>query len=209
MLTLHYAPNTCARASLIALAESGADYRLVRLDFAQAEQRKPDYLAVNPKGRVPALVTERGVLTETPAILAFIAQSFPAAHLAPLDDPFALAQMQAFHSYLCSTVHVAHAHKGRGARWSDDPAAHASMRQKVGQNMLECFRLIESTMLRGPWVMGDAFSVADAYLYTISGWLEGDGVDLALLPATQAHRQRMAQRPAVQRALAQETAGSV
>ena len=209
MLTLHYAPGTCARAAVIALAESGAAYELVRLDFSQADQRKPAYLAVNPKGRVPALVTERGVLTETPAILAFIAQSLPAARLAPLDDPFAFAQMQAINSYLCSTVHVAHAHKSRGARWSDDPATHASMREKVPQNMLECFRLIESGMFRGPWVMGEAFSVADAYLYTLSGWLEGDGVDIAQLPALQQHHQRVHQRPAVQRALAQEKTGIV
>ena len=208
MLTLYYAPGTCARASLIALAEAGADYTIVPLDFGQAEQRKPEYLAVNPKGRVPALATGRGVLTETPAILAFIAQSFPAARLAPLDDPFAFAKMQAFNSYLCSTVHVAHAHGRRGARWADDPAAHESMHRKVAQNMLECFQLIESGMFQGPWVMGDTFSVADAYLYTISGWLEGDSVDLGLLPATQAHRQRMAQLPAVQRALAQEVAGT-
>ena len=209
MLTLYYAPGTCARASLIALAESGADYGSVRLDFAQADQGKPDYLAINPKGRVPALTTERGVLTETPAILAFIAQSFPAARLAPLDDPFAFAQMQAFNNYLCSTVHVAHAHGRRSVRWADDPVAHASMRQKVAQNMRECFQLIESSMFQGPWVLGDAYSVADAYLYTISGWLEDDDVDLALLPATQTHRQRMDQRPAVQRALAQEAAGTV
>ena len=63
------------------------------------------YLAINPKGRVPALVTDRGILTETPAILAFIAQSFPQAKLVP-DDPFAFAQAQSFNSYLCSTVHI-------------------------------------------------------------------------------------------------------
>lgn len=204
MLTLHYAPNTCARASLIALADSGLDHQAVRLDFAAGEQRQAPYLAINPKGRVPALQTPRGTLTETPAILAFIAQSAPAARLAPLDDPFAFAQMQAFNSYLCSTVHVAHAHKGRGARWADEPAAHQAMQRKVASNMLECFRLIEAHMLQGPWVMGEHYSVADAYLYTISGWLPGDGVDLSALPATRDHRARMEQRPAVQRALAVE-----
>ncbi len=209
MLKLYYAPETCARASLIALAESGADYAIARLDFARGEQRQPDYLAINPKGRVPALSTASGTLTETPAILAYIAQTFPAARLAPLDDAFAFAQLQSFNSYLCSTVHTAHAHKRRGARWADDPAAQESMRQKVGANMLECFQLIEATMFSGPWVMGDAYTVADAYLYTISSWLEGDGVDLSQLPVTRAHRARMEQRPAVQRALAEEAAGRV
>ena len=86
MLKLFYSPNSCALASHIALQEAGADYETVRLDFRANEQRKPEYLAINPKGRVPALATDRGILTETPAILAFIAQSFPQARLAPLDD---------------------------------------------------------------------------------------------------------------------------
>src|SRR6185369_10026394 len=100
-----YSPNSCALASHIALEEAGAVYETVRLNFRDNDQRKPDYLKINPKGRVPALVTDRGILTETPAILAFVAQSFPKADLAPLDDPFAFAQVQAFNSYLCATVH--------------------------------------------------------------------------------------------------------
>ena len=76
------------------------------VDFGSQAQRSPDYLAINPKGRVPALVTESGTLTETPGLLLFVAQRFPNAELAPLLDPFALAQVQEFNSYLCSTVHV-------------------------------------------------------------------------------------------------------
>ena len=120
MTTLYYAPLTCALASHIALEDDGAEYRLRRVDFSSGEQRSPDYLAVNPKGRVPALGTPRGVLTETPALLAYIAQTWPQARLAPLDDPFAFAQLQAFCAYLCSTVHVAHAHRPRGSRWADE-----------------------------------------------------------------------------------------
>ena len=97
MLTLYYATNTCALASHIALEESGAAYDTRLVDFATAEQTKPDYLRINPKGRVPALVTDRGVLTETPAILAYIAQTHPAARLAPLDDPFAFAETAGVH----------------------------------------------------------------------------------------------------------------
>ncbi len=77
MLTLYYANGTCALASHLALEYAGAAYQVVRVDFSQQEQRSPDYLRLNPKGRVPALVTERGVLTETPALLQFISQSFP------------------------------------------------------------------------------------------------------------------------------------
>jgi glutathione S-transferase len=85
MLKLFHARGTCALASHIALEEAGASFELVRLDFRADDQRKPEYLAVNPKGRVPSLVTERGVLTETPAILAYIAQRFPAARAARVD----------------------------------------------------------------------------------------------------------------------------
>jgi glutathione S-transferase len=152
------------------------------------------------------MVTDRGLLTETPAMLAFIAQSFPEARLAPLDDSFAFAQIQAFNSYLCSTVHVAHAHRMRGQRWADDPAAIAEMQRKVPQSVAAAFALIEHDMLKGPWVMGEAYTICDPYLFTLAGWLEGDGVDLTPLPRVIAHRRRMSERPAVQKAIAVEIA---
>src|SRR5450432_1383434 len=142
MLKLYYAPGTCALASHIALQEAGATYTTERLDFKTNQQNSAEYLAINPKGRVPALVTERGILTETPAMLAFIAQSFPQAKLAPSDDPFAFAQAQAFNSYLCSTVHVAHAHKMRGARWATAEASFTDMKGMVPKTMAACFALI-------------------------------------------------------------------
>jgi glutathione S-transferase len=204
MLTLYYATNTCALASHIALEEAGADYETRWVDFKSAEQTKPDYLKINPKGRVPALITDRGVLTETPAILAYVAQTHPQAKLAPLDDPFAFAELQSFMAYLCATVHVAHAHRMRGARWADDPAAHEAMKKKVPQSVGACFELIERKMLKGPWVMGEAYTVADPYLFTIARWLEGDSVDPAAYPHVLDHRDRMAERPAVQRVLRSE-----
>jgi glutathione S-transferase len=206
VLKLFYALNTCALASHIALEEAGLRHETLRLDFASGEQTKPEYLAVNPKGRVPALVTDRGVLTETPAILLYIAQLAPQAKLAPLDDAFELARLQAFNSYLCSTVHVAHAHMRRGKRWSDEDASIADMRRKVPQNMADCFGLIEREMFAGPWVMGAQYTVCDPYLFTIEKWLEGDGVDIARFPRIDDHFRRMSARPAVQRALAVEQA---
>ena len=204
MLKLFYGSNACSLASHIALAETGADYEAVRLDLRSGEQRKPGYLAVNPKGRVPALVTDSGILTETPAILAFVAQSFPKAGLAPLDDPFAFAQVQAFNSYLCSTVHVAHAHRVRGSRWADDPAAIAEMKRKAPETVTACFDLIEGEMLKGPWVMGETYTICDPYLFTVAEWLDGDGVDLSRLPRVIDHRTRMAERPAVRKAISEE-----
>ena len=153
MLKLYYAPSTCALASHIALEEAGATYETVRLSFKTEDQKKPEYLKINPKARVPSLVTDRGIITETPAILIYIAQTFPAAKLAPLDDPFALARVQAFNSYLCSTVHVAHAHRMRGYRWADDAGrdrAHEEEGAADGRRMLRADRARD---VRGP--LGD------------------------------------------------------
>jgi glutathione S-transferase len=207
MLNLFYAPLSCALASHIALEEAGANYTTTRVDFRRDEQRSPEYLKVNPKGRVPALATEHGILTETPAILAYIAQLHPQARLAPFDDAFAFARVQSFNSYLCSTVHVAHAHRLRGSRWTDDPAAIEAMRKKVPQNMGDSFALIERELPAGPWVMGEHYSICDPYLFTIGQWLAGDGVDIARFPKVKAHHDRVAARPAVQRAIAQESSG--
>ena len=161
MFKLYYAPGTCALATHIALEEAGAPYEAVPVDFGSQAQRSPEYLAINPKGRVPALVTENGTLTETPGLLLFVAQRFPKAELAPLSDPFALAQVQEFNSYLCSTVHVAQAHGRRGARWADDAAAIEAMKRKVPATMTECFELIERKLLKDPWVMGEQYTICD------------------------------------------------
>jgi glutathione S-transferase len=203
-MKLFYAAHTCSLASHIALKEAGAEYSTVRISFADSEQRSPGYLAINPKGRVPALLTDRGILTETPAMLAFIAQSFPRAGLAPLDDPFAFAQVQAFNSYLCSTLHVAHAHRMRGHRWADDPVAIAAMQRKVPHSVSECYHLIERDMLKGPWVMGNVYTICDPYLFTLAQWLEDDGVEPGRIPKVIEHRRRVSERPATRLAIAEE-----
>lgn len=205
-MILHTAPNTCGLATHITLIEAGADFELQWIDFATNGQRRPDYLELNPHGRAPALVTQQGVLTETPALLAYVAQRFPGARLAPIGDHFTFGKVQAFNSYLCSTVHVAHAHRMRGRRWVDDPAAIAAMQRKVPASVTACFELIERHMLKGPWVMGEAYTICDPYLFTLSQWLEVDGADLTRLPRVLEHRARVNERPAVQRALREERA---
>jgi glutathione S-transferase len=206
MFTLYFAPHTCSLATHIALEEAGASYGIRRIDFSRTEQQSADYLKINPKARVPALVTPRGILTETPAMLAFVAQSFPEAELAPLDDPFAFAEVQAVNSYLCSTLHVAHAHRMRGYRWADEASSFEDMKRKVPRSVGACFELIETSMLKGPWVMGERYTIADPYLFTMAQWLESDGVDPARIPRVIEHRARMAARPGVKKAIAQELA---
>jgi glutathione S-transferase len=201
---LYYAPGSCARASHIALREAAADFELALVDLGRSEQRTDAYRSINPKGRVPALETDRGILTETPAILAYIAQTFPAAGLMPLEDPWSFASVQSFNAYLCATVHVAHAHIRRGERWADDPAAIAEMKRKAPEVVAACFRMMEEEMFAGPWVLGDEYSVADPYLFTITQWLPVHGLEASSYPKISRHMERMLERPAVQAAIEAE-----
>ena len=200
MLTFYYAKSSAAYAPHILLEELDLDYKAVRIDFQTAEQRSPAYLEVNPKGRVPALVTDKGILTETPAMLAYLAQISPDQNLVPT-DPFEFAIAQAFNSYMASTVHVAHAHKHRGDRWADDPSAHEAMKSKVTENMTEHARMIEEYYLKGPFVMGDRFSFCDPYMALVTRWFRDDEVDLDQFAKIKEHDTLMRQRPSMQHVL--------
>ena len=205
MLKLFISHGSISLASLILLEEVGASYEAICVDFSCNEQQQDAYLKINPKGRVPALVTENGILTETCAILVYIAQRFGPEHLVSMDDAFLFSRIQEFNSYLASTVHVAHAHRFRGKRWVSDQAALDAMKQKVPETMTQGVTLIEDELLQGPWVMGDTYTVCDPYLFTIGRWLEDDGVDMKRIPRILEHRRCMIDRPATQSALSQSS----
>lgn len=197
MIKLYYAPGTIAAASAIALREAGLEHALEAVDFASGAQTKSPYLSINPKGRVPALVTQRGALTETPAILDWIAASAPEAELMPHDSWHA-ARVRELMSYLASTMHVNHAHKRRGARWADDETAHDAMRAKVPETMAACCDFLEKTLPLSSYAVGSSFTVADPMLYTVCQWLPGDEVDLANYPRLAAYLSLMDGRESVQ-----------
>ncbi|WP_170469939.1 glutathione S-transferase family protein [Ruegeria arenilitoris] len=196
-MQLYYAPRTISVAIAIALEEAGLNYEPVRLDFAGGEQTKPAYKQINPKGRVPALVVDGGILTETGALLEYIAAVAPEAGLVP-DDAVMAARMREVMFYLASTMHVNHAHKMRGHRWADKESSWNDMAGKVAQTMTESCEYITSNGLRGPFVLGETVSLADAYLYVVCSWLEGDGVDVSAFPKILAFREAMEARPSVQ-----------
>lgn len=204
MMKLFYSPNACSLATHIALEEAGAEYELVEVNVRTGAHQTPEYLALNPKGKVPALATDQGTLTETPALLAYIAQTHPQAGLAPLDDPFEFARFQGINDYIAGSLHVAYAHIFRGYRWADDEAAIEAMKAKGPSVVAQCLTLIQESMLKGPWLLGDRYSAADAYLYVLGRWAPRAGLGLADFPALAAHAARVEERPAVQRALAQE-----
>ncbi len=196
-MQLYCAPRTISVAVAIALEEAGLDYEAIRLDFANGEQTKPAYKQINPKGRVPALAVDGGILTETGALLDYIATIAPQAGLVP-EDPVMAARMREVMYYLASTMHVNHAHKMRGHRWADKKSSWKDMKDKVAQTMTTSCKYISSNGLRGPFVLGETFSLADAYLYVVCSWLEGDGVDVSAFPKILAFREAMEARPSVQ-----------
>lgn len=196
-MQLYYAPRTISVAVVIAMEEAGLKYETVPIDFATAEQTKPAYGQINPKGRVPALVVEGGILTETGALLDYVADIAPEAGLVP-EDPVLAARMREVMYYLASTVHVNHAHKMRGPRWANKTSSHKDMAAKVPETMTASSAHIERYGLRGPYVLGDWFSLADCYLYVVCSWLEGDGVDVSAFPKILAFRAAMEARTSVQ-----------
>ena len=198
MLTLWYSRKSCAYTPHILLYETGSEFEAKQLDFAKNEQTSSDFLRINPKGKVPALVTPDGVLTENPAILLYIAQTFPEKSFAPI-NPFELAKAQAFNMFIASTVHVAHAHKHRGYRWVDDVSAQSAMASKVPSNMADCASVIQEHYFNGPFVLGEHFSICDPYLALVTRWLGPDGVSLDDFPKLKKHDEMMKQRPSVKK----------
>ena len=192
MLKLHYAPRTISVAVAIALEEAGTPYEAVRVDFASFEQTKPDYRELNPKGRVPALETPDGVLTETAAILEYAVPG-----LVP-EDPYAAAKMRELMSYLNGTMHPHHAHAIRGERWASEESSFADMKRQVPLRMADCAAYLEGYVQSLPFEAGKMEVLSDAYLYVVLSWLPGDGVDIAHYPRLAAFQHDMNTRAAVQ-----------
>ena len=198
-MELFYTPNTISVVVAIALEEAGIAYTPRLVDFSTAEQTKEPYLTLNPKGRVPTLVTPQGTLTEAGAILDYIGTMAP--ELIP-HDPFQVGRMREVMYYVASTFHIAHAHKIRGARWADLETSFADMRAKVPQTVRACCAYLESAYPLEPFVLGSDFTLADPYLYVVSTWGEGDGVEMANFPKLSAFMETMRARPSVQAVIA-------
>ncbi len=195
-MQLYFAPRTISVAVAIALEEAGVEYEAIAIDFSAKEQTSPAYAQINPKGRVPALVVNGGILTETGALLEFIADQKPEAGLRPTDQ-ILLARMREVMFYLASTMHVNHAHKLRGSRWASERSSYKDMQSKVASNMTDNCAHLSSFGLRGPFVLGDTPCLADFYLYVICTWLDGDGVTLANFPKIQTFMSSMEERDSV------------
>ncbi len=195
-MRLFFTNDSIAVAVAIVLEEAGRAYDPVFVDFSKSEQTKPGFLAVNPKGRVPALEVDGQILTETGAILEFLAALAPGIELVP-SDPLNAARMREVMFYCATTFHVNHAHKMRGHRWADREESWSDMTAKVPQTMTASAAYIEATSLMGPLVLGDRLSLADPYLFICCSWLGNDQVDLAPFPKVRAFLEAMNARASV------------
>ncbi|SFS72017.1 glutathione S-transferase family protein [Brevundimonas viscosa] len=201
MLKLYYSPGACALASHIALEEAHADYELVRIDLSKGEQKTPEYLAVNPAGVTPALVSDDGVLTENLAIMWYAAATHPDAGLLPPDDaPFELARMLRVNGFLASALHPA-----IGKVLFARPPLEGEARAQALEPALAKYDIVEHHLLKGPWVLGERYTVADGYLSVFSRWLRlADLLDPDRFPKLNAHLTLVQSRPCVQKALHME-----
>jgi glutathione S-transferase len=202
-LTLYLAAGSCSLASQIALEEAQASYEPRALLMADGEQKQADFLAINPRGRVPALVIDGTPISETVAILTYISLRFPEAALLPFDDPDLMGKAYERMSWYASSLHVGIAQMWRTERFSAEEDGWTGI-QACGRAIVESgFDEIEQRF-EGPWVLGDHYSVVDGYTQVFWRWGERMGVDMSQYRRWAAQGNRLLERPAVARALASE-----
>jgi glutathione S-transferase len=200
-MRLYFKPGACSLASRIVLTELGLAHESIAVDTqAGRTEGGADYRGINPKGYVPALDLGNGaVLTENPAILQYLADANPQAHLAPPAGTLERARLQEWLNFTSSELHKAFSPFFTGRKLTDDEQrrAHDALERRIGD--------VERSLSDGrSHALGDSFSVADAYLFVVLSWSNVIGVDLPRWPHVAAFVQRVAARPAVRAAMVRE-----
>jgi glutathione S-transferase len=203
MLKLFYSPGACSIVSHIALYEAGADFEAVRVMLAQGEQLKPEYLAINPHARVPALATDEGVVTEQIAVVNYIADTFGKEGSVPRGHAFAAAKCNELLGWFASTVHIAFAEIFRPTRFVTDEAAHDAVIQGGRAALLKHFDEIDGKCGDG-WITGGTFTAADSYLLIFFRWGKRLEFDMARYSRWAGLMDRVLDRPAVAQTLEAE-----
>lgn len=201
--TLFYSPNACSLASHIALEETGQPYRAVETLLANKAHLTPEYLAINPRGKVPALVVEQGVITENTAILTYIATTNPSAGLLPT-DPYRQALCIAQMAWFSNTPHIFQRAKFRTSYFADDESHHPAIRAKAEATYWKHMQEIDGLLAGRRWMMGDDYTVVDPYALVFYGWGVANRMPMDELVEYTRHKNQMLQRPAVQAVLARE-----
>lgn len=206
-IVLHFAPGTCARVPLIALEEIGVPFETRLVAFMKGGHREPDFLARNPAGKVPVLEIDGAVLTQNSAILVYLARRFPGARLLPLTgDMLDEAKMLSRLIWFSADLHPLVTRIRMPHFFCDLEGAPDRVRALGMEGMRFQLRTLERDLARQPWLLGDDWSVLDAYLFWVWFRITGAGFDATDFPAIADHHGRMSIRPATQRALAREAA---
>lgn len=207
-LTLYYSPGACSLASHVALEESGQAYDEVRVAIREGAHRSDDYLAINPRGRLPALRIGEQILTENPAILLWTGHAFPEAGLLPPIASLEHARVLEWLCWLTSSVHIAFAQLWRAERFlGSEPGADllAAVQSQGRAQVEQHWSEIEGRLQGRQFAVGDRFGLVDANLLPFYRWGGLIGIDMRTrYPAWTAHAERILQRPAVQRVLQRE-----
>jgi len=198
-MKLYYSPGACSQAPHILLHETGLAHDAARVDLrSKTLEDGSSYLQINPKGAVPALELDNGeVLTEGPAIVQYLADQKGNTQLAPANGTLARARLQEMLNYITSEIH-----KTYSPLFKDDtPEATREERKAYLQRRYE---YIERILAKQQWLLGEHFTVADAYLFTVTRWAAAVKLDLSGYPALLAFQERIAKRPGVQAAMLSE-----
>ncbi len=204
MTQLYYSPGACSLAVQIVLEEIGVPFEAVRVAIKEGAHQKPEYLALNPQGRVPTLVDDGLVLTEAPAILHYLAHRHPQAQLLDRDDARALGRTAELLNFFSSSVHIAFAQVWRAERFAHDPKAREEIARVGRETVLKHFDELESLAARADWLVGGRFSIADPYMLVFYRWGGLIGADMPQYFAWTRHRDRLLTLASVKRALATE-----
>ncbi|WP_420606522.1 glutathione S-transferase family protein [Novosphingopyxis sp.] len=204
MLTLYYSPRACSMASHVALEEAGAIFEAKKVDIFTGEQRKSDYLAINPRAKVPALRFDDGrVLTESTAILGWIGTAYPDRNMLGV-DPVDQAQTIAMCAWLSGTVHPAFGQFVHPERLVADPSAHSALKAEAKATFWRYLQELDARLSGRPWIMGNQFTVADPYALVFYPWGRELGLPIKQLANLNVMKDRLIERPSARRALERE-----
>ncbi len=205
MYRLYASPGACSRVPMIALEEAGAEFEVALIRFMNGAHKRPEYLALNPKGKVPCLITPDGPLTENPAIALYLAAQFDGL-LPPAGTAMDQARITADLVFCSATLHPIVSRMRVPMFIADGAAAIASVTEKAAAAMAPMARLIDDRLSDGPWWYGGDWSIMDAYIFWVWTRIAGGDFPTEPYPNWAAHAARMTARPAVIRALARDAA---
>lgn len=201
-IALYYSPGSCSFSVHVALIETRRPFELRKFATSERANYSPEYLAINPKGRIPALLIDGFILTETPAILAYIARRFPDAGLFPAGPSEAEARCHELLAWSSNTVHVAFAQLMRPERFVLREESYPPVKESGQANYGKCLADIEARLQRNEYAVGDEFTAVDPFWLVFYRWGARSGYDMrGKFPAYTAYAERLSRRPSVEKAL--------